>query len=61
MGAGLLGLLAVATGITLFQPDRIVKHSTAQIALRCLGVVLAGLTVWAAWLSFQRVVLSSGS
>jgi len=59
MGAGLLGLLAVATGITLFQPYRIAKHRTAQFALRCLGVVLAGLTVWAAWVSFQRIVLSS--
>lgn len=57
--AGVLGLLAVAAGVTLFQPYRIAKHRAAQIALRCLGVLLAGLTIWATWLSFQRIVLSS--
>ena len=58
VGAGLLGILAVLTGITLFQPHRIAKGPRAQFALRGLGVGLAVLTVWALWTSLRHALLS---
>lgn len=58
MGAGILGLLAVATGVTLFQPHRISSNRKAQIALRCLGVLLAAVSLWVAWNGIQRSLIS---
>jgi hypothetical protein len=52
MGVGILGVLAVLSGLTLIQPQRFANNHPAQIALRCFRVVLVALAVWAAWEAF---------
>ena len=46
MGAGVLGLLAVLIGISLFQPYRITRNRLGQIAMRGVGLALLALTAW---------------
>lgn len=49
LGWGCLGLLILATAITLFQPHRITARPAGQFAVRVLGIVLLAMTSVAVW------------
>jgi uncharacterized membrane protein len=52
----LLGVLAILTGITLFQPHRITRNRTKQAAIRGVGLVLMALTVWVVIETLRRML-----